>query len=648
MSDAIRNIVMRVQLQPGEQAALPDWTKATGAAAQYFDKITTGTKEAATQINETRANVEKLAGWLDSAGNELEQLAGSVDSLEDVKTAVSAYGAEIQAAFDLNTEQTEQVIKQLTAVAEQMYNESSARIVAEEKAAADKRIGEQRRVAEEAAKAANDFRQNWVGGLASLAGAAGAAGQLLGVVKLLGAQNDDIEQLARHFVAFQATFQAFQAGASGLNALNEALGKLQIAASAAQTQLAATGASATLTQGALLRMAPAAAAAQAALGPIGLALAAISVAAVAVQAGFAFFGEDLPDDTELATQRLEEYNQALQETQRELDGVGKLLAGNMNLIRQEAELQKALNGGDINAQDIQLNLQNETRGANRSAQVEFDKAVAAAAGQLLQGRSKELNTRLKGEQVTRFDVQQLEKESRDKARLFGADDPRVAAIDEMLKEASRELETRLKLLDLKGTNVAESGRIAIKSEGLPVDLRSQILDPVNGLIEDENRAILAARQALQQEQADINQKINEGATRIKEQQAQFDRERTIALQLQQEPGQLKKVEQQLRGQNLFQGIQTLRPLVDTEEVRRLEGLLADQKLTVNDLLKSLQDAASIDEEAAALEQFIQNETNIKERLLETLEKSTTANDRLLRRIELQEHRIDDLNAALRN
>ena len=52
-----------------------------------------------------------------------------------------------------------------------------------------------------------------------------------------------------------------------------------------------TGTTATASQAAILRMAPAAAAVQAAMGPIALALGAISLAVVAVQTGMALFGD---------------------------------------------------------------------------------------------------------------------------------------------------------------------------------------------------------------------------------------------------------------------------------------------------------------------------------------------------------------------
>ena len=126
---------------------------------------------------------------------------------------------------------------------------------AAEQAAAQKIVEEQERIAAAAARASQQFQQNWIGGLNSLAGAGAGLGQVLSAVKVLGAENEDIAALAENFVRMQATIQLLQGGYSTLNNLNEGLGKLQMAASAAQTQLALTGGSATVTQAALLRLA---------------------------------------------------------------------------------------------------------------------------------------------------------------------------------------------------------------------------------------------------------------------------------------------------------------------------------------------------------------------------------------------------------
>ena len=648
MTEAVRDVVMRVSLRPGEKMDLPDWVKATGSAAQYFRGVeegyrklvaassqatakieeqqtaTEGVTEAVSQeADEISAEMKRITASVDQAIDAFDGIAQTADSLEDVKRAVEAYAAEIQAAMNLDPEQTTEVTRALLEEGERLFDESQKRIIDAERKSTTQRMAERDRLKAAQQQSALQFQSTWMEALQNIAGASTQFATIIAQSKLLGNDKQNIEELARTFVEVQASIGMINAGAAGMKQLSDGLMKVQQAAQAAQASMALTGAAATFTQGAMIRLAPAAAAVHAAMGPIGLILGAISVAALAVQAATSFFGDKLPDDTKEAEKALEAYNDQLRDTQERLSNVSRELERQNTAMWAQFEVQKMQQGGAVTPEQMREQFVGQHGAIVKANRQRLAEAGATAEGSLSEEQRKQL-----------LDAQELvrtTRESRESFAQYSVGDRRRAGIIGARSDATN-AETALEQLREKmGLNNLD--RIRQSSENdperlselikvLPDAMQQAFKEAIAQNQQDQFQFRVDAVRGMEQETKSIAGQTKDLDRQMQDADKAFRDEQNRARQLNemQRTGGMGDLMSQLQGGNLLQGIDALSPFLGSDRQQALRNREADNTLTTADLLAELADAQEFDTEKAQLDQQLKILQDQQDELKETRDK----------------------------
>lgn len=632
MTEAIRDVVMRVSLRPGEKMDLPDWVKATGSAAQYFRGVEEGyrkivqasaqatakieeqqtateevTEAVATEADEIAAEMKRITASIDQAIDAFDGIAQTADSLEDVKRAVEAYASEIQAAMNLDPDQFAEVQRALLEEGERLFEESQRRILDAERKATTQRMAERDRLKAAQHQAALQFQSTWMEALQNIAGASTQFATIIAQSKLLGDDKQNIEELARTFVEVQATIGMINAGAGGMKQLSDGLMKVQQAAQAAQASLSLTGAAATFSQGAMIRLAPAAAAAHAALGPIGLVLGAISVAALGVQAATSFFGDDLPDDVKEAEKALERYNDQLRFTQERLSVVSSELERQTQAMRAQFEVQKMQQGGAVTPEQIREQLVAGHGAVEQESWQRIQQAGATAEGTLSPEQQKQLVDAQRAAQEARAESQRIEALPRgDRERGLRYEARATAEEAEARLGAVRE-GFGLNALDrIRGSMESDPERLSEMIKVLPEKMQQAYKEAIAANMQQRFQFRADAARELEQgsksregEMTDLDRKMQDADKAFREEQ-----NRALDLRRLQQDGGMDQLMGQLQGGNVLQGLDALSPFIGSDRQQELRSRAADNTLTTADLLAELADAQEFETERQQMDDLL--------------------------------------------
>jgi len=239
------------------------------------EKVTSAIEALNEEISQSTAGLE--ASWaaadeLAAAGQKVEDdLAASLASA--AQEAERLAHAELDAKYEVEdaTKAVETATKSLE-TATTKEGKWAAEATFKEIALAERLAAHHRAASKEAVKLGETQQKEMFAASSAIAGALAATTQFVATLQLIGGDSPEIEELARQFAKVQGIVQGIAAGSQAFNSLNQGLTSLQAASAAATAQLTATGGAATFTQGALIRLAPAAAAAQTALGPLAIAI----------------------------------------------------------------------------------------------------------------------------------------------------------------------------------------------------------------------------------------------------------------------------------------------------------------------------------------------------------------------------------------
>jgi len=569
MSDAIRDVTIRVGVIGGKAEGLDKLGNQLSTADAYLKSIKADMKDVTAEAKLMKTATSEFA--------ESMKEAAAVDlgdmGLGAAKTAIDEYTAaqkaSVEAANEAATQQVEATKEVETAVKQEEKTATESafkRIALSERLAAHQRKTKDEALKAEAEKSAafkkasDDQRAQMLGASTAIAGALAAGTQFVSTIKLIAGESPEIEELARQFAQVQGVVAGIAAGTQAFNGLNQGLTSLQSAASAATAQLAATGGTATMTQTALIRLAPAAATAQAALGPIGLAIAGISLAVAAVKAASDYFSNEMPDDSDRNARAYERVNNQLAEMKRKLDSNARSMEAQNRMLQVEFDLRQKI-AGETTISDIDE---------------QVNKDIKAASDQANTATATEQNEAAK----------------------------RLAALqDELTPQALTEAQGAEGLGATLTPETIRDYSAAIQQ--LPEEQRSVYEETLSKFEESLKNSLSSATDELQSKLRDNEQALKDNKRSVDDATKAYQDEQNTALRLQASPAERKALEQSVTEAtatgNLYSGIDALSGVVSSEREQQLRNQLAQGNLTRQKLLEEIADAAEFETEKAALE-----------------------------------------------
>lgn len=460
---------------------------------------------------------------------------------------------------------------------------------------------------EAAKKAGEEQQRQMFAATGALAQSVAAGTQFVSLLRMIGGDSDNIEALAQKFAMVQSTVQGIAAGTQAFSSLNQGLDTLQEAAAAATAQLSATGGTATMTQTALIRLAPAAATAQAALGPIGLAIAGISLAVAAVKAASDYFSEELPDDSERNAKAFERVNNQLAMMKRQIDSNARSMEAQNNMLRTELDLRNQISGKTTD-KDIQEGLGIEVKAATDSAN---------AATQSEQQAAEQRKATLQDEKKRLADqYEKLVQADAADASWWGGDGKNAEREKEKRQIQKRMEEITPQILDeaasAEGVGVALTpatmAEYAAAIEKLPQEQQAAYEQVLEKFAQQMSTAIQSANQQLEASLRENQQALDDNSRKVDDARKAYEEEQNIALRLQSTPNERKALEQSVNSAtatgNLNAGIDAISGVVSTEREQELRNQLAQGNLTREKLLAEIADAAEFETEKAELEKQV--------------------------------------------
>lgn len=643
MTEATRDVTVRVSVVGGKIDKLPDFDKAATAANTFFNRVNSGFAEWQNQSNRAVGTTMAVVDQLKSIG----QIAIAPAGLEDLEQAVEAVAAKqaqaseaasssaaTQAAAADAVQQSQNQVTQslfktiqlrerLAIVAREKTNEEKQvasdailkeialreRLAAYRRAATEEAKKQESEKAEATKKAGDEMQRNMLQAAGAIAQSMAAGTQFLATLRVLGGESDSMEELAENFAKMQAIVQGVAAGTQAFNSINSGLTALQASAAAASAQLAATGTTATVTQGALIRLAPAAVAAQAALGPIALVVAGIGLAIATTAAAAEFFEADLPDDAAKTERALARVVEQLDLMRKRIEANARAMSAQNDLLRNELELRMQIEGSAGTPEAIQEATDLAAKAATDEAQSRVEAEQNAAAK-----RATELEQKRNALLKERHDIET----ERQETKIWWGDGYDVSAEKQQReKEIAKELEfLQPQIIDEKTAsqgvgvelNRDTMAEFAAAVEALPQDQQAAYEEVLSNFATGLQQALTTANNDIQSSLRENELAATENERKQTEARKAFEEEQNIALQLQNTPTQRQEIEQQINAAaqtgNLNAGIDALSGVVTGDREQELRNQLAAGNLTREQLLQELVDASEFETEKAALEKEI--------------------------------------------
>ena len=695
MSEAVRDVTVRVSVEGGKIDKMPDFDRLAATATSFYNVVTEGNRQIRGDLAEVTTATAKLAEELQSAAsidlknlggdgvNEVsaaieklnQEIAVSVDELEAAWSAAdelaeagqqiedelaASLEAATQQAMDLAQAELDakyegvEAAKDLGAATAQA-GKSSAEIMFKQIALTERLAAHQRKQTEDVKKqeaekqaaikkAGEEQQRQFFAATGALAQALAAGTQFIATIKLIGGESPEIEELAKQFAKVQGVVQGIAAGTQAFNSINQGLTGLQAAAAAASTQLGITGATATATQTALIRLAPAAAMAQAALGPLAVAIAGISLAVTAVSAISNYFAEDLPNEIDESNRALERTTAQLDKMKNQIDRNAQSIAAQNVLLRAELDLRNTIDGVTSGA-DVEEKLGIETNAATSEANTQLQSLRIAMARE-----QAELKRKL---------VEQNEAAIQIFSDTEGQDDPIAQKRREMAVRDIRETEDALNRnaqaqfvaatelqTPLTTENMDEYAK-AIKQ--LPKEQQAVYEKVLADFVQAQSTAVSSANADLASALRENEMTIKDNANRQEQLQKQYEQEQNVALRLQGSPEERLKLEQGVNAAtatgNLNAGIDALSGVISSEREQELRNQLAEGNLTRERLLAEIADAAEFETEKKQLEQSVKELQEQAKVLAETREALSVSQAKVRKELEQLHQEIRDTQQA---
>lgn len=621
-------------------------------AAADLGKVDVGAIISPEGINTATAAVEELNHQIDVTAGSLGKAANAA---ADLASDGGQVGVELADGLATAAEQAENLAKAETEAKEKVVDatKESAAATATEQGVAEKSVFKKIQLSERLAafnrKSTEDFkkqeaekaaaskksgeeqRQHMFAASGAIAQSLAAGTQFIATLKLIAGESPEIEELAKQFAKVQGIVQGVAAGTQAFTSINQGLASLQAAAGAATAQLALTGGTATATQGALIRLAPAAAMAQAALGPIAIAVAGIALAVTALEAVSSYFSFKLPNDSERNARQFEKVNEQLDNMKRKIEANSKAMHAANDLLRSELELRKMIAG--------------ETTGGN--VMEEYEISVNTAAGDANNAtRNERIAAKQKAEELRQQrnalvnENEALNQKDTEQASWWGGDG----------KDPAREKRKRQISQDLEALN-PQIQNYETASEGTGVKLSAETMSEYAAAIEnlpqeqqaayesvlsDFQQSLVTAVQSANSELTAAlqeNQSATEDNTRQQDElRRQFEEEQNIALRLQSDPTARQELEQNVQsatvGGDLNAGIDALSGTVSGEREQELRNQLAEGNLTREKLLAEIADAAEFETEKAELDKQVKALQEQAKAIAATREELTAAQNQV--------------------
>lgn len=679
MSEAVRDVTVRVNVEGGKIGKMPEFDKLTIAAENFYSTVDEGTRLLTSSMTQIRtatsglidefssiADLEVPSGQFDDMVTATEQvgdaLAAVGDGFDEVTAATEATAAAIDEVAEATTAAAEASVAATAEISTATANEGksaseimlakirmSERLAAFNRKAADEGKKQSTETAAAAKKAGEEAQRQMFAAGGALAQSLAAGAQFVSTLRLIGGESKEIEELARTFAQVQGVVQGIAAGSKAFNALNSGLAALQASASAAGISIAGTGIAATATQGALIRLAPAAAVAQAALGPIAIAVAGIALAITGVMAISSYFSEEIPDDTNKTTRAYEKTTDQLAKMKRQLDANASSINHQNSLLRLELDLRNSLDGTETEAPRIEEkrtdSIKTATDTANQkveSDRLEAQKQVASMTKERDDLNAANMKLRKEGSTTSLLGARVIDPIMQ---KEYVANQAKINSLNEQIGQQTA---AGTAAVDVPLTvDTIDEFQTAI--DQLPKEVQAAyettLKEFVAALVAADKESLSDLKSATQDNEA----ALKENTARQKELNDAFNEQRDVALRLQSDPTQRREIETNIgtaaaQG-NLNAGIDALSGVVSTDKESELRGKLADQTLTKQQLLDELANASEFETEKKLLEDQLKTEKEKAATLLAIKNELKIANDATKAAGEDLHNSIADLTAA---
>ncbi len=597
------------------------------------DEVSTSIERLNEEISQTIQGLEEswaASDELAAAGKKIEDdLATSLASA--ATEAENLAQAELDAKYDVEEatkSATESIKQEGKSAAEVAFKKIALqeRLAAHHRRTSEEVLKEEKKKQEAYKKSGDEQRQHMLAASGAIAQALAAGTQFVSTIQLIAGESPEIEELAKQFAKVQGIVQGIAAGTQAFNSLNQGLTSLQAASAAATAQLTATGGAATFTQGALIRLAPAAAVAQAALGPVAIAIAGISLAVTAVSAISAYFSDELPNDAEESTRAFERMNDQLDKMKARIDRNAQSIQAQNQLLRAELDLRNAIDG-TVSASDIQEQKGIEVQTATSEANSQLQAQRVAMQKQLADLKKKLAEQDAASIQIFHDTEGNDSAEANKRRNDIVADMIKTEEEINRVTKADYVAATELNM-PLATDNIAEFAE-AVKK--LPKEQQAAYEKVLSEFANKMQTSLTSANQeltsSLQENTATMNenQRAQETATKA------FEQEQNVALRLQ-APEERAKLEQDINKAtatgNLNAGIDALSGTVSSEREQELRNQLAEGNLTREKLLAEIADAAEFETEKAELEKQIATLKEQAEAIKATREELTKSQEQV--------------------
>lgn len=621
-----------------------------------------GTSDATDDVNDVKSAIESLneeisqsvigleKSW--AAADELAAAGAKVETELAAALATAAQEADRLAQAELDAKH--EAVEATKAVETATQNEAKSaaestfkKIALQERLAAHQRKSTEQVLKDEKLKkdaivgSGEEHKRQLFAASGALAQSLAAGTQFISTLQLIGGESKEIEELAKQFAHVQAVVQGISAGNQAFSSLNTGLTALQASAAAASAQLTLTGGAATFAQGALIRLAPAAAMAQTALGPVAIAVAGIALAVTGVMAVAKYFEDELPDDTEQSRRAFERLNRELDDTKRRIDSNARSLDAQNHFLRAELELRTLLKGGSDAADvDEGLSIDVKTATDTANAKIQSDKVTAKKTSAELQKERDAVQK--ENDEIFRSGrgITGNKEMTTKNRQTFEDNKRRLWELDSQISEQN------FTAADV-GVSLSETtmSEFASAVQELPDEQRAAAEQTLKDFQAAIQSAVESAKSQVDSELSKVSTDIAANDQAGRDEISKFEAEQNIALRLQNDPSERSKLEQDVNMAsatgNLNAGIDALSGVVSTEREQELRNQLAQGNLTRQKLLEEIADAAEFATEEAQLEAQIQvlNDQRAKldstrERLVESQKAINERIDRL--GVEVQE------------
>jgi hypothetical protein len=384
--------------------------------------------------------------------------------------------------------------------------------------------------------------------------------------------------------------------------------------------------------------------AQAALGPLAVAIAGISLAVAAVSAVSNYFAEELPNEIDESNKAFERATAQLDKMKGQIDRNAQSIAAQNALLRAELDLRNTIDGVTSGA-DVEEKMGIETSAATSEANSQLKSQRIAMAKERAELERKLVEQNEAAIQLfhdTEGDDDPTAQKRRDMAvRDIRETEAAINRNEQAQYVAATEMQTPL------ATDNLDEYAKAIKQ--LPKEQQAAYEKVLADFVQAQSTAVSSANADLVSALRENEMTIKENANKQEQLQKQYEQEQNVALRLQSSPDERIKLEQGVTAAtatgNLNAGIDALSGVVSSEREQELRNQLAAGNLTREKLLAEIADAAEFETEKKQLEASVKELQEQAKVLAETREALTTSQAKVRKELEQLHQEIRETQQA---